>query len=126
MLPLFFLTIFAIVEFGRAMMVSQLVTNAARLGARAAILEGSSNTDVTKTITDFLKQSTNVNAADVTVAIEILPDPDNKDPAGQLSSSNLGDIITVKVDVPFNNVALLPGTFLKGKKLNGIASMRHE
>ena len=39
-LPIFFLVVFAIIEFGRAMMVSQLLTNAAREGARKAGYQG--------------------------------------------------------------------------------------
>src|SRR5690606_33312307 len=45
-LPVFVGVTLGIVEFGRAMMIGQLVTNAAREGARLAIIEGSTNSDV--------------------------------------------------------------------------------
>jgi Flp pilus assembly protein TadG len=39
-LPVFMMVLLGIVEFGRAMMVSQLLANASREGARLAIVEG--------------------------------------------------------------------------------------
>jgi Flp pilus assembly protein TadG len=125
-LPLFLLVIFTIVEFGRAMMVSQLVTNAARIGARQAILEGSTNATVDSTVRTFLQQSCNVTNSDVTIKTTITPDPENEDPANQVDKSSQGDMITVNVSVAFDKVAFIPGTFLKGKKLVGIATMRRE
>ncbi len=37
--PVFFLMVFGMIEFGRAIMVKQVMTNAARDGARLAILD---------------------------------------------------------------------------------------
>ena len=56
-LPVFFMVMLGIVEVGRAFMVSQLLTNAAREGSRVAIMTNSTNTEVTNTITDIVQAS---------------------------------------------------------------------
>ncbi len=37
--PVFFLLVFGMIEFGRAIMVQQILTNASREGARVAVLD---------------------------------------------------------------------------------------
>jgi Flp pilus assembly protein TadG len=44
--PLLFLLIFGMIEFGRMVMVQQILTNASREGARRGILEQSTATEV--------------------------------------------------------------------------------
>ena len=53
-LPIFFLAIVGIVEFGRGMMVSQLVTNSSREAARRCVLDGSTNSVVEQYVQDKL------------------------------------------------------------------------
>ena len=43
-LPIFMLAVIGIIEFGRAVMVQQILVNAAREGARRAIIPGATNT----------------------------------------------------------------------------------
>src|SRR3954447_1404449 len=51
---LLFLLLLGIIEIGRAMMVLEMLNNAARNGARMGTLQGSSNTDVTSAVTNAL------------------------------------------------------------------------
>ena len=125
-LPIFLMVVLGIVEFGRAMMVSQLVTNAAREGARLAIVGGSTNSDVQNAINSFLAESVNVGSGDVTTTITITPASGNPNPNNQIASSNTRDLISVRVSVPFSKVSFIPGDFLEGKSLVGRASMRRE
>ena len=125
-LPIFLLIVLGIVEFGRAMMVSQLVTNAAREGARLAIVGGSTNSDVQNAINAFLAESVNVGAGDVTTTITITPAAGNPNPNNQIGSANTRDLIAIRVSVPFSKVSFIPGDFLEGKSLTGRASMRRE
>jgi Flp pilus assembly protein TadG len=124
-LPIFFTVVLGIVEFGRAMMVGQLITNAAREGARLAIVDGTTNSDVTTYVTDFMLESANVIASDVTVTIAITPATAN--PAvGDVSGASTRDLVSVDVAVPFNKVSYITGNFLEGKTLSGQSAMRHE
>ena len=125
-LPIFFGVVLGIVEFGRAMMVSQMVTNAAREATRLAIIDGSTNNDVETWVEDFLNDSINVVAADVSVTITVDPAPGNDDPNDVLADAQARDLVTVNVSVPFDKVSYVPGSYLNGKNLQAQSSMRHE
>ncbi len=125
-LPIFFMVVLGIVEFGRAMMVGQLVTNAARHGARIAIVEGSTNATVEQAIYDFLVDAVGVASADVNVVITVTPAPGNPDPADNLVNSQVKDLCKVRVDVPYDKVSWLPANYLGGKNIVGYSAMRHE
>ncbi|NQV23716.1 MAG: pilus assembly protein [Rhodopirellula sp.] len=125
-LPIFFGVVLGIVEFGRAMMVSQMVTNAAREATRLAIIDGSTNTTVDTWVKDFLKDSINVAAGDVTVTITVVAAQGNDDPMNQVGNAQARDLVTVNVSVPFDKVSYVPGNYLNGKNLSAQSSMRHE
>ena len=64
--PLFFLLIFGIVEFGRMVMVQQILTNASREGARRAIIESATRPEVETHVLDYLTNAS-INGATVSV-----------------------------------------------------------
>ena len=125
-LPIFFAVLLGIIEFGRAMMVSQLVTNAAREGARMAILDGSSNAECEQWIKGFLQSAINAGSADVSVTITVTPAPGNPSPGNEVANASPRDLCTVQVSVPFDRVNYIPGDYLAGKQLTGQSAMRHE
>jgi Flp pilus assembly protein TadG len=131
-LPLFLLVVFGIVEFGRAFMVEHLLANAARVGARKAIVNGSTNSEIEQTIKGFCSQSMGVDedAVTVTVAVESASEnDDDDDEAGSgssLSNASRGDMCTITVSVPFDEVSFLPGSFLGGAQLRSTCAMEHE
>lgn len=125
-LPLFFMVVLGIIEFGRAMMVSQLVTNAAREATRLAIIDGSSNASVSQWVKDFIVQSCGVTSADVTVTITVTAATGNPNPANEIANAQARDLVTVNVLVPFNKVSYIPGSYLQGKNLSAQSAMRHE
>ena len=122
-LPIFLLVLLGIIEFGRAMMVSQLITTAARDAGRLAIMGGSSNAEVEQTVKDFLKVTLDVNAADVTVTITVTASDGGS--GGDVVNAQQGDMCTVQVAVPFDKVSLIKGDYLDGKSLKGHCTMRH-
>ncbi len=125
-LPIFFMVVLGIVEFGRAMMVGQMVTNAAREATRLAIVDGSTNSSVEDWIEEFLENSIGVDAADVTVTITVTAAPGNDDPNDEIGNAQSRDLVTVAVSVPFDEVSYLPGNYLDGKQLSAQSAMRHE
>jgi hypothetical protein len=109
--PIFVALVLGMIEFGRALMVQQTLTNASREGARVAVLEGATASEVTAAVEDRL---TTISGA--TVACD--PDP---------SAAAYGDSITVTVSVPFNGVSWLPTPiFLGGEDLTASTVMRVE
>ncbi|MFH1919179.1 MAG: TadE/TadG family type IV pilus assembly protein [Planctomycetota bacterium] len=112
--PILFLLVFGIIEFGRLVMVEQILTNASREGARRAILEQSTVAGVETTVSDYLTGSS-VSGATVTVT----PDP--------LNQVGFGDLVTVTVAVTFDQVSWLPASrFLSGTNLTTQSAMRAE
>jgi Flp pilus assembly protein TadG len=125
-LPIFLLVSLGIIEFGRALMVANLITNSAREGARLAVLDGSTNAQVQQAVVSFLTASLGMNSSDISVNIAITPAPGNPNPDNQCSAARSRDLITVTVQVPFSKVALIPGGYLGGANLVGRSAMRHE
>ncbi len=126
-LPIFFLAILAIVEFGRAMMVGQLVTNAAREGARRAILYGSDAAEVETHVTEFLQNAAQIAPAYVEMTVTVRPGPDRTGPApAGLADAESGDRVTVRVEVPWDQAGWGTLRWLGGKSFQSEATMRHE
>jgi Flp pilus assembly protein TadG len=114
--PLFFLLVFGMIEFGRAIMVQQILTNASREGARLAVLDSTTPTasTVTSKVNTYL-QNAGISGAAVTI-----------DPTEPTSAAN-GDPVTVTVQVSYNNVSWLPTPwFLGSKTLTAKTIMRRE
>jgi Flp pilus assembly protein TadG len=112
--PVLFLLILGIIEFGRMVMVQQILTNASREGARRAILEHVTASEVETAVSDYLT-NTSVSGATVTVA------------PGSLSGLAFGDPVTVTVSVPFDQVSWVPAPwFLGGTNFTGQSIMRAE
>lgn len=112
--PVFFLLVFGMIEYGRMVMVQQVITNASREGARQAVLDGATSGSVTTAVTTYLSNSS-VSGASVTVS----PNPP--------SSAGYGGAVTVTVSIPFSQVSWLPTPmFLGGKTLTASTVMRRE
>jgi hypothetical protein len=125
-LPLFLLVVLGIIEFGRAMMVGQVVTNAARHGTRLAVLDGSTNTEVESEIRLFLQEALGADPSDVSITIEVEPYPGNPDPADELAAALPKDTCRIQVRIPYSEVGYITGNFLQSSQLRGSCSMRHE
>ena len=105
--------VIGILEFGRALMVQQVLVSAARVGARQAVTLNATTTDTTTTVTNYTD-----NAAVPGVAVAVTPDPSTAAP---------GDVITVTTSIGFDRVSWMPSPwFLGGKTLTSASSMRKE
>jgi Flp pilus assembly protein TadG len=111
--PIFLLFVFGIIEFGRAIMVQQVLVNASREGARQAVLDGATSTDVVNTVLEYAQDA----SIDIgTNNISVSPDPTSVESREQ---------ITVSVSVPFSEVSWMPPFFYDGN-LEASATMRSE
>jgi Flp pilus assembly protein TadG len=124
--PIFLLIGLGIVEFGRGLMVRNLVHNAAREGARVAIQEGSTNTDVETWVQTLMCSSVGIATSNVSISITTVPGPGNPDPANCIADCQPGDLINVVVRVPFDKVAFLPGKYLTNHTLTGSSTIKYE
>ena len=95
-------------------MVQQIITNASREGAREAALPDATIDSVKSSVADFLAgSSVPVALNDITVS----PDP---------ATAVNNEQITVAVEVPYDDVSWIPGSYLGGKNLRASTRMRSE
>jgi Flp pilus assembly protein TadG len=121
--PLLLLVCLGIIDFGLLFQRYEVLTNAAREGARVSVLPGYSNADVIVRVNQFL-QGTSLNPASVTTTVG----------APQTLAVGGGACITVQpVTVAFTHtysfVGPIAGYFEKAlgnKTLTATASMRNE
>jgi Flp pilus assembly protein TadG len=125
-LPIFFMVVLGVIEFGRAMMVAQLLNNGAREGARLAMMSGTTNTEVETAVKNFISSSVGVAADKISVTITVTPAAGNPDPGNQVLNAKRRDLCNVQAKVYFSDVDYIPGKYLKTSQLIGQAAMRHE
>lgn len=126
-LPVFLMVVLGIIEFGQMTLVSHLLTNATRDAARSASLPGSTNDDVAGSIQQFLSETANVDAEEVTVTITIQAAPGNEDPENELEDAHRRDRVSVSAQVTFSEISWMKPFFLSdATKLSGRCVMRRE
>ena len=112
--PLFMLMVLGMIEVGRAIMVQQILTNASREGARRAVLDGATNTEVTTFVNTYLN-----NASLPTATVTF--------PQGNPQDAGFGAPVEVQVSMPFGQVSWVPGPmYLGGQNLTASTVMRRE
>lgn len=116
-IPIFFTFILSMVEFGRGLMVINLLQHSARTGCRSGIISGSSTSDITTTASDAMK---NQGLKNVTVTVKV------NGAANDASTAVTGDRVTVIVSAPIASNTWLPvGSFIKGS-LSGQYTLARE
>ncbi|MFL5243905.1 MAG: TadE/TadG family type IV pilus assembly protein [Gemmataceae bacterium] len=117
--PIFFIVVLGLVEVGRACMVTELLTEGARRGCRAGVIEGTSSGSIQQATTDFLT-SVGINGETANVLV-------NDVPAGSTNVQNMPAYteITVVVTVPIDSVTWTPLRFVSNG-LSGQYTMRRE
>lgn len=125
-LPVFFMVVMGIVEFGRGMMVTQVVTNCAREAARTGILEGSTNSDVESFVNGYMNTSLQLEPGDVTTAIVVKTPTGTEKANNNIAQATRLDLIEVHVSVPYEKVNFVPIRWLKGTSIRGQSVMRRE
>jgi len=112
--PIFTTFTFAQLEAARIGQVTQLLTTAARQGARVAVISGQTQADV-QTAVDRVLSSAGISVGTVTPT----PSTWDTDPGGTL--------ITVSVSVPYSQVSWIsPSMYFGSTILTGSATMSSE
>jgi len=113
-LPIFITLAFAQIESARLCQVVQLLTTAARQGARVAVIPGKAQADVQTAVNTVL------SSAGITVGtVNPTPTTWQTDPGGTL--------ITVSISIPYSQVAWMsPSMFFGSTVLTGSATLSSE
>jgi len=135
-IPVFFFLVFAILEFGHAQMVNNILNSACRNGARVGSVEGTSTGQVLgKMNTIFARviptASVSVVVKDASVYDSGSPPPTSKTellalPDTELSDTEPRQMFLIHASVPYNDIALVSMSFMDGVVLTGQSFMRHE
>jgi Flp pilus assembly protein TadG len=134
-LPVFLTFMFALIEFGHAFMCMATLTAAAKDAARYGAIEGITTTQVVtraksrvngafKSVnaTVYVKDASSFESSSATpgtVNVSTLPNI-------ELSTTTDRHLFIVRVEVPYNNVAVMPPLWAKNLTLHGESVMRHE
>ena len=111
--PVFVVMLLGIIETGRAVMVQQVITNAAREGARVGVFDGATDADVESAANRYL-----TGAGIQGATISTTPSPP--------SSAAYGEPVSVTVSILFDDAAWLNPGFMSGRSLSATAVMRRE
>lgn len=112
--PLLFLLVLGIIEFGRLMMVQEILTNGAREAARQAVLPTATKSEVEQVVKNYM------DANQISGYTLQTTDP---------ATTSGGSPVTITLSVPYANVSWLPGEVIQwsgGQTLTARVIMRKE
>ena len=109
--PLLALLVVGVLEVARMVQINQIVSNAAREGARNASMGTTTYADVQTIVTDYLTNAGITNQTNLTVSIYDVTQG-NSGPSFNPSSANYLDQLQVVVTLPYSNVQLMPMNIL--------------
>lgn len=135
-LPIFLFFLFAIFEFGHAQLVTNMLNNACRTGARLGSVEGVTTNDViarvNQTMSPVISPSNlSVFVNDASVFDSGGTPPSNGSqieslPGVEVADADPRQMFVVRARLNYNDIALVPMPFMNGVVLNSQAYMRHE
>jgi len=135
-LPVFFVFVFGIVEFGRLQMVNNLLKAACRTASRQGSTEGVSSEAVQARVNQIMAAA--IDTSNLTVVVKnagvyddggslpTTPSDFTALPDIELSEAEPRQLFLVRASVAYNDIALCPFTILSGATLHGQSFMRHE
>ena len=123
--PVFLIILMGIIEFGRAMSVNQMLNSASRIGCRAAMLDGSTNSSVTSTVKTHVTSTIGCQQSSVTVTITATSSQTGL-PLSDVSAASTSDMIKINVSVPFADVSWSVKDWMGTSTIRGQCSMQHE
>lgn len=134
-LPIFFFIVFAIIEFGHAQMVNNMLNSACRNGARTGSVEGTTTSTVLAQVNQTMSSVINTASMNVIVKDASIYDsgtpPTDGSGLDSLPDIELADIeprqmFLVRAQIPYNEIALVPMSFMEEVVLESNSFMRHE
>jgi len=135
-LPVFFFLVLAIIEFGHAQMVINVMQSACRNGARLGSTEGTTTQNVEDRVHEMLGAAFETEPVSLYVLDAGVYDSGGTPPSSsseiealdpiELSDADPRQLFVVRATVPYNDIALVPMPFMSGVVLDGQAFMRHE
>ncbi len=135
-LPVFLIFVLSLVEFGHALMVNNVLRSATRAGARLGTTEGRSSAEVKAHVRQVLGRAIDPQSAEVSVKNAAVYDTGSNLPSSgseiaalpnmEVADAEPRELFLVRARVAYNDIALVPMTFMQEVVLEGQAFIRHE
>jgi Flp pilus assembly protein TadG len=135
-LPVYVLLLLAIIEFGHATMVINLLQSGCRTAARMGSMQGPTTDQVVAKVRQTLGTAVNPNLVNVFVqdassmdSGAVWPTTDAEVqalPPLELAEAEPRQMFVVRASVNYNDISVIPMPFLAGVTLDAQAFMRHE
>ena len=134
-LPVFFILLFGLIEFGHVFMTIHTLNSAARRAARLGIREASSTADVRALAEKIASSAMSVDKVSIAVKDGSIFDTAGVDassidydslPDIELADAERRQMFTVRVSVDYADIAILGPPWLGHLQVYGQAVMRHE
>jgi len=134
-LPVFFLFMFTLVEFGHFFMVTNALGAATRKAARYGSCDGVTTAQAQQKATELLATAMKMTGVSVIVKNASVFDSSSTDPttinyqelpAIELQNASPRQLFIIRAEVLYSDVSLLPPMWLKNATISGQAVMRHE
>ena len=117
-LPLLFLFVFGIIEFGRALMVNQVLVNSAREATRRAVIPGASDGQVGSAIANYMS-SAGITGYSHSIKVN--------GSVASLGTAYSGDSVIVTISVPYSDVSFgIFGFIDANRQFSAAVNMRKE
>jgi len=135
-LPVFLTFVLAIIEFGHAQLVHNMLNNACRTAARMGSVEGTNSAGVVAEVNQKMAPVVDTSNVSVFVNDASIYDAGGAPPTSgagiealptiELSNAEPRLMFVVRARVNYNDIAIVPVPFLQDVVLNSQAFMRHE
>jgi len=125
--------VFAIIEFGHAQMVNNVLNSACRNGARLGSVEGTTTAQVLAQVDQTISNVVSSGELSILVKDASVYDTGGTPPnsASEFDDLNLSEaeprqLFLIHASVPYNDIALISMPFMEGVVLTSQSFMRHE
>jgi Flp pilus assembly protein TadG len=135
-LPVFFLFLFFLFEYGHAQMINNLLSNATRSGARLGSIEGVSLAEIENRVLDVMAAGIDrdkvtviikdASAYDETGDIPTTAEEFDAMPDLDIENAQARQLFLVRATVDYEDVSIIPMSWMKDVLLSGQSFTRHE
>lgn len=108
--PILALFVVGMLELGRAVMVREIVSNAARKGCRSGVLPGRNSTAITNDVNQVLQDNGIATAATLDIRVNGVP--------ANAQTAKQGDQISLTVSIPFSAASWTGNFFLTSSSIS--------
>lgn len=135
-LPVFLVFVYGLIAYGHAQMCANIIAGATRTAARYGATEGITTAQVEARVREVMSGAVDPSLVTVQVKDASAYDdgaafPDSASamaamPDVQLASAKSRQLFMVRASINYNDVAILPVSWLKNVTISGQSFMRHE